>query len=127
MRCAWKVPETGPVQDWRGLHNMSSEGSGHKHYRYRAESDMSTFLLTLERPPAEQLTHYGRAQKYAVLKLSAQRIREQLMVWIQERGLADGVARVGEPTVFNTLFVTSTPGVAQELSHAPASRSQTAY
>jgi hypothetical protein len=98
---------------------MSSEGSGHKHYRYRAESDMTTFLLTLERPPAEQLTHYGRAQKYAVLKLSAQRIREQLMVWIQERGLADGVARVGEPTVFNTLFVTSTPGVARELSHAP--------
>jgi len=80
---------------------------------------MITFMLTLERPSPEQLTDYGRAQKYAALKSSARAIRDQLMMWIQERGLTEDVARVGEPTVFNTLFVTSTPGGARELSHAP--------
>lgn len=98
---------------------MSREGSGQNRYRYRAESEMLTYMLTLERPSPEQLINYGRAQKYAALKSSARAIRDQLMVWIQEQGLAGGVARVGEPTVFNTLFVTSTRGVARRLSHAP--------
>lgn len=98
---------------------MSREGVGQNRYRYRSESEMVTFMLTLERPSPDQLTDYGRAQKYAALKSSARAIREQLMVWIQERGLDQDVVRVGEPTVFNTLFVTSTRGVARELSHAP--------
>lgn len=98
---------------------MSREGSGQKRYQYRHDSEMLTFMLTLERPSPEQLTDYGRAQRYAALKSSARAIREQLMAWLQEQGLSEEVARVGEPTVFNTLFVTSTRGVARELSHAP--------
>jgi hypothetical protein len=80
---------------------------------------MITVMLTLERPSAEQLTKYNRAQKYAALKSSASEIRSQLVRWIDEHGLSEDVARVGEPTVFNTLFVTSTPGVAEELGKAP--------
>jgi hypothetical protein len=80
---------------------------------------MITVMLTLERPSAEQLTKYNRAQKYAALKSSASEIRSQLVRWIDEHGLSEDVAQVGEPTVFNTLFVTSTPGAAEQLGKAP--------
>jgi hypothetical protein len=83
------------------------------------ESSLLTFMLTLERPSAEQLQHQGRGRKYWLLKQSATEIRERLVEWIDENGLAGDVVRVSQPTVFNTLFVTSTPRAAEWLSHAP--------
>lgn len=80
---------------------------------------MVTVMLTLERPSPQDLSHFGRAQKYLALKSNATQIRGQLMDWLQERGLADEVLRVGQPTAFNTLFVTSTLGVAEQLTRAP--------
>jgi len=85
----------------------------------RYDPSMLTFMLTLERPSVEQLRHYERGQKYTLLKQSARQIRDRLVEWIDENGLATDVARVSEPTVFNTLFVTSTPRAAERLSHAP--------
>ncbi len=80
---------------------------------------MVTVMLTLERPSPEDLVDYGRGDKYAALKSNASQIRNQLLEWIHQEGLDEEVARVGEPTVFNTLFVTSTELVAQELRRAP--------
>jgi hypothetical protein len=85
----------------------------------RYESSMLTFMLTLERPSGEQLRHRERGQRYSLLKQSASEIRERLVEWIDENGLTTDVVRVSEPTVFNTLFVTSTPRAAEQLSHAP--------
>jgi hypothetical protein len=85
----------------------------------RYESSMLTFMLTLERPSGEQLRHHGRGQRYSLLKQSASEIRERLVEWIDANGLATDVVRVSQPTVFNTLFVTSTPRAAEQLSHAP--------
>ena len=83
------------------------------------ERDMVTFMLTLERPPAEQLRHQDRGQKYSYLKQSAYEIRQRLVEWIDENGLTKDVERVSEPTVFNTLFITSTTRAAVQLSKAP--------
>jgi hypothetical protein len=80
---------------------------------------MVTVMLTLERPSPEELSGYGRGDKYAALKSSASEIRKQLLDWIREQGLDKEVARVGEPTVFNTLFVTSSRVVAKKLGRAP--------
>jgi hypothetical protein len=96
---------------------MAKKRSGGKRYRYQA--DMVTVMLTLERPSSEELSGQGRAEKYEALKSNASQIRSQLLAWIRERGMDEDVARVGEPTVFNTLFVTSTQVVAEELRRAP--------
>jgi hypothetical protein len=96
---------------------MAKKRSGRKGYGSRA--DMVTVMLTLERPSSEDLRGHGRADKYAALKSNASQIRSQLVEWIREQGLDKDVARVGEPTVFNTLFVTSTQVVADELRSAP--------
>jgi hypothetical protein len=84
-----------------------------------ARSDMITVMLTLERPSSEELRDYKRGDKYAALKSNAREIRSQLLEWIRERGMDEDVARVGQPTVFNTLFVTSTRVVAEQLNRAP--------
>lgn len=86
---------------------------------YKVRADMVTVMLTLERPSPEALSGHGRGDKYAALKSNASQIRSQLLAWIRERGMDEDVGRVGEPTVFNTLFVTSTRGVADELRRAP--------
>lgn len=83
------------------------------------ESSLFTFMLTLARPPADELKHQDRGRKYLYLKQSAYQIREQLVAWIDENGLSDDVAQVGQPTVFNTLFVTSTRRAAEQLTRAP--------
>jgi hypothetical protein len=80
---------------------------------------MIKVMLTLERPSHDELGHYNRRDMYRALKSSAIDIREELMRWIDEHGLANDVAQVGEPTVFNTLFVTSTRHAARLLVQAP--------
>ncbi|MGD8398256.1 MAG: hypothetical protein PVG11_05315 [Anaerolineae bacterium] len=80
---------------------------------------MITVMLTLERPEQEKMRGFDRAQKYRALKSSASGIREELVRWIEEHGLTEDVAEIGEPTVFNTLFVTSTPSAASQLAKAP--------
>lgn len=81
--------------------------------------DMIDVMVTLERPASDQLATYNRQEKYELLKESAAQVRATLMKWIEAEALSEQVARVGSPTVFNTLFVTCTPGAAERLAHAP--------
>jgi hypothetical protein len=81
--------------------------------------DMLSVMVTLERLPSEQLASFNRKQKYTRLRSYASGLREKLVEWIEQEGLAEQVAQVGEPTVFNALFVTCTPGVAERLVQAP--------
>ncbi|HSJ57055.1 MAG TPA: hypothetical protein VLC95_07730 [Anaerolineae bacterium] len=80
---------------------------------------MITVMLTLERPSHKEIRRYSRREKYRALKSSAAGIRDELMRWIDEHGLTGDVAQVGEPTAFNTLFVTSTRDAAERLVEAP--------
>jgi len=80
---------------------------------------MITVMMMLERQSHKEIRRYSRREKYRALKSSATGIRDELMRWIDEHGLAADVARVGEPTAFNTLFVTSTRDAAERLVEAP--------
>ncbi|MBN1656993.1 MAG: hypothetical protein JXA93_01260 [Anaerolineae bacterium] len=80
---------------------------------------MIRVMLTLERPSHDELRRYNRREKYRALKSSARGIRDELIRWIDEQGLSGDVAQVGEPTAFNTLFVTSTRQAAELLVEAP--------
>lgn len=81
--------------------------------------DMINVMVTLERPSSEELANYNRGQKYELLRQNVTQTRERLVQWIEEQCLSKEVARVGEPTVFNALFVTCTPGAAELLAQAP--------
>jgi hypothetical protein len=80
---------------------------------------MVRVALTLQRPPAGDLAHLSRVEKHRVLRENSSRLRSALIRWLDEAGMAGEVERVGEPTVFNTLFVVATPRVADELRRAP--------
>jgi len=82
-------------------------------------SDMSQFLVVLERPSSKELAQYSRSEKYKILWENNARLREQLLIWIKEQGLSAEVSQVGEPTAFNTLFVVSTPRAAEQIVQAP--------
>ncbi|MCS6840623.1 MAG: hypothetical protein NZ699_12515 [Roseiflexus sp.] len=76
-------------------------------------------VVTLRRPPAEELARCTRAEKYRRLREHNGQARTRLLHWINEHGLSDEVIQVSEPTVFNTLFVIGTRHAINELSHAP--------
>lgn len=80
---------------------------------------MIEVMLVLERPSSEQLDGYSRGEKYRLLRSNTEDLRAQLFLWIEEEGLSDEIARIEEPTVFNTLFVVCTPEAASHLRHAP--------
>lgn len=82
-------------------------------------ADMSSFMVTLERPSSKELAQHSRSEKYKVLLANTIRLREQLLVWIKEQGLSAEVSQIGEPTAFNTLFVVSTPRAAELMVQAP--------
>ncbi|HWQ13911.1 MAG TPA: hypothetical protein VNL77_14020 [Roseiflexaceae bacterium] len=82
-------------------------------------SGMVKVAVTLERPPSDELQHMSRAEKHRALRENSARLRQHLISWLDERGMAGEVARVGEPTIFNTLFVVATRRVAEQLRRAP--------
>ncbi|MEZ4866833.1 MAG: hypothetical protein R3C14_36265 [Caldilineaceae bacterium] len=87
---------------------------------HRSEpTDWVQVMLTIDRPDPGALADYSRREKFRILQDSARFQRDVLQRWIQEHGLADEVARIGDPTTFNFLFVECTPHAAQELAHAP--------
>ncbi len=76
-------------------------------------------VVTIERPAAEALAQYSRAEKYRRLREHNEQMRTRLLNWINERGLSEEVRQVSEPTAFNTLFVVATQHALDELSQAP--------
>lgn len=75
--------------------------------------------LMLQRPASGDLEHLTRAERHRVLRENSARLRSALIRWLDERGMAPEVVRVGEPTLFNTLFVVATQRVAEQLRRAP--------
>lgn len=92
-----------------------SSNAGH---RARA-GDMVKVAVTLQRPTSADLEHMSRSERHRALRENSARLRQGLIAWISEAGMAAEVERIGEPTVFNTLFVVATPRVAEQLRRAP--------
>jgi hypothetical protein len=82
-------------------------------------NDMVKVALTLERPSSAELAHLSRVEKHRVLRENGARLRSAIIRWLDECGMAGEVQRVGEPTMFNTLFVVATSRVAEQLDRAP--------
>lgn len=76
-------------------------------------------IVTIERPAPEALARCSRAEKYRMLREYSGRVREQLLAWIDQRGISSEVAQVSEPTVFNTLFLVATRHATELIAHAP--------
>lgn len=81
--------------------------------------DMVSVAVVVDRPSSEDLAGHSRAEKYLALRKNASGVRDRLIDWISEQGLAAEVYQVGQPTAFNLLFVVATPGVAERLAQAP--------
>jgi len=82
-------------------------------------ADWIKVVVTLDRPSSEALAHCNRGEKVKILKKNAQCQRRNLVEWIEKRGLAGEVAKVGTPTTLSMLFIQCTPHAAQELVYAP--------
>jgi hypothetical protein len=80
---------------------------------------MVKVALTLQRPAAGDLAHLSRSEKYRLLRENGARLRDGIIRWLDERGMSGEVQRVGEPTLFNRLFIVATPHVAEQLRRAP--------
>lgn len=80
---------------------------------------MINVMVTLRRPAPEDLNKYNRAEKFRILKENSAKLRMDLIDWIEDQGLSKEVTRIGEPTVFNALFVGCTSRVADRLRQAP--------
>lgn len=76
-------------------------------------------VVTITRPRREELSRYSRAEKYRMLREYSARMRNQLMEWINQRGLSSEVVQVSEPTVFNTLFMVATRHATELIARAP--------
>jgi hypothetical protein len=81
--------------------------------------EMVRVAVTLQRPSSSELRDLSRAEKYRVLRENSDRIRTRLIDWLNERGMAGEVSKIGEPTMFNTLFIVATQRVAEQLRRAP--------
>jgi hypothetical protein len=80
---------------------------------------MIQLMVTLARPDPKELAGYDRARKFQLLQDNSMKRRADLVAWLREQDLANQVAKVGEPTAFNVLFITATPAVAKRLTDAP--------
>ena len=79
---------------------------------------MVEFMVMVNRPSSKELKGLDRAEKYELLKANSVKHKEEIMAWIKEQGLEAEVFKIQEPTVFNMLFITCTPKVAEFLKNA---------
>lgn len=100
-----------------GLSDMDDVTKGSE--RPQPDLPMIDIMVTLGRPSSAELSALNRADKYRILKDNTSARRTELIAWIEDHDLKDEVARVGEPTAFNSLFITCTPRVAGMLATAP--------
>jgi subtilisin family serine protease len=83
-------------------------------------SNMLQFMVRVNRPSSKELAGVDRAEKYKLLKANSVKRKDEIKAWIKAKGLAGEVFKIEEPTVFNMLFITCTPKVAEQLEHADA-------
>ena len=81
--------------------------------------DMITVMVIVKRPSSEEIAKYNRAEKYQVLLENTAQHRERLIAFLEEQGLSQEVSHIGEPTMFNVLFIVCTPRVAEQLTRVP--------
>ena len=79
---------------------------------------MFEFMIKVNRPSSEELNGFNRAEKYKLLKANSVKRKDEIKRWITEQGLDAEVFKIEEPTAFNTLFITCTPKVAEQLEQA---------
>ena len=82
--------------------------------------NMIEFMVRVNRPSPEDLAGIDRAEKYKLLKANSAKRKNEIKAWIREHGLDAEVFKIEEPTVFNMLFITCTPKVAEQLERADA-------
>ena len=83
-------------------------------------TNMAEFMVRISRPSSKELSGVNRAEKYKLLKANSVKRKDEIKAWIKTKGLDAEVFRIEEPTVFNMLFITCTPKVAEELEQADA-------
>ena len=81
-------------------------------------TNMTEFIVRINRPSSTALAGIDRAEKYKLLKANSVKRRDEIKAWIKEHGLEAEVFKIEKPTVFNMLFITCTPRVAKRLEHA---------
>lgn len=59
-------------------------------------------------------------EKYKLLKANSVKRKDEIKAWIKANGLDAEVFKIEKPTVFNMLFISCTPEVAEQLEHADA-------
>ena len=81
---------------------------------------MAEFMVEVNRPSSKDLKGFNRAEKYKLLKDNSVKRKDEIKAWIRAHGLDTEVFKIEEPTVFNMLFITCTPKVAEQLEHVDA-------
>lgn len=76
-------------------------------------------MLTLERPTPAAMNGIDRGKKYKMMRQNSEHLREELLKWLDDQGLANDVMEIGEATAFNTLFVKATSYAAEMITTAP--------
>ena len=82
--------------------------------------NMLQFMVRVNRPSSKELAGIDRAEKYKLLKANSVKRTDEIKAWIRAHGLDAEVFKIEEPTIFNMLFITCTPKVAEHLEHADA-------
>src|SRR5215203_2840057 len=89
-----------------------------------APPDYLNVAVAFERPevsgPDKRSSNSGdRSAIYQSRTGQATTFRDRLVAWLNDQHLFDEVYRLGDPTVFSTLFVIASPHVVERLSEAP--------
>jgi hypothetical protein len=81
----------------------------------------ATFVITLDEDGEHPRDHgASRGEKYERRRAHAREMRDAVMDWLERQGIShEDVSDVGEPTVFGTFTVETTPRVARLIERAP--------
>jgi hypothetical protein len=80
---------------------------------------MARYTVVIERPSSDDLSQLTRADKYRTLHQNSERMRRELLRWIDEQRLDREIMQIDEATAFNLLFAIATPHGAECLGQAP--------
>ncbi len=97
----------------------SSPGARRQAAAVPASGQWLNVMVEFARTPAADDQNLTRGELVRRRRADAQQHRQELEAWLQREGLAGGVKLFGEATVFDLLFATVTPQVADALHHAP--------
>lgn len=81
-------------------------------------SHMDEYLVRIIHPSSEKLAGLSRTEKFALLNDYSIDCKNKIEAWIHAEGLETEVFNIAEPTVFNMLFITCAPEVAERLKNS---------